>query len=199
MSDLERMLSPEAESGGGAVRPPAVVARQSILECGGIGAAAEWAMTWAHRPYFQDVLLEVCRTAIRVARYSDSLDRVARVIETGRATYESPFTGERFPCLASAVVQVAGRTGRYDLAIAVLGQLGVPVPPLEDPKVGRDPWIPLSSRMTSWTMKPHDEDATRLRRDDRDLIARWLRGEPVEVADVAPEVESASGQLGLGL
>ena len=55
MTSRNRLLSPEAEAGGGRVVAPEVAARMAVRDCGGRQAAIEWAERWAHRPYFRRV------------------------------------------------------------------------------------------------------------------------------------------------
>lgn len=59
MSVAPIMQSPERVAGGGKVLTPGQCARRSILQCGGLEAARQWAKTWAHRPYFRNVLEEL--------------------------------------------------------------------------------------------------------------------------------------------
>lgn len=50
------LMSPEKMAGGGEILTPEDCAERAIERCHGLEAAVGWARTWAHRPYFREVL-----------------------------------------------------------------------------------------------------------------------------------------------
>jgi len=118
-------------------------------------------------------------TVMSRAERAAALSVAAHRIASGAETYREPLgAGRTWPDLAGAVARAAPHPGeRLALAVAALEALGEPIPLQIDRSVGgRDPLPLLLAALTRWTLRPHDHDPERLRRDDPALIAECLRG-----------------------
>ena len=108
--------------------------------------------------------------APRAGRMSEAeLSRAAHLIATGQATY-GDVNEVRWPNLPLAIAYVAG-TEQARVAREALQRLDPAEDDLEN--IG---WMELSRRLNAWTLRPHDLDPEKLRRDDPEYIAARLRG-----------------------